>query len=46
VLRAEGKTVQAAQAFAQVRAIKTEQMAASSTDDAAIQEARSGGTKQ
>jgi tetratricopeptide (TPR) repeat protein len=46
VLRAEGKTVQAAQAFAQVRAIKSEQMAASSTDDAAIQEARSGGTKK
>ena len=36
VLRAEGKTAQAARAFAQVRAIKNEAMAAPSTDDAAI----------
>lgn len=35
VLRAEGKTAQAAQAFAQVRVIKTEKMAAASTDGAA-----------
>jgi len=34
VLRAEGKTAQAAQVFAQVRAIKTEKMAAPPTDDA------------
>ena len=34
VLRAEGKTAQAAEAFAQVRAIKNEKMAASSADDA------------
>ena len=37
VLRAEGKTAQAAQAFAQVRAIKIEKMAAPSTDDGADQ---------
>jgi tetratricopeptide (TPR) repeat protein len=35
VLRAEGKTVQAAQVFAQVRAIKKESMATPSTEDAA-----------
>ena len=35
VLRAEGKTAQAAQVFAQVRAIKSEKMATPSTDDAA-----------
>jgi tetratricopeptide (TPR) repeat protein len=33
VLRAEGKTVQAAQVFAQVKAIKNERMAASTTAD-------------
>ncbi len=33
VLRAEGKTMQAAQAFAQVKAIKNEKMAAPSADD-------------
>jgi tetratricopeptide (TPR) repeat protein len=43
VLRAEGKTAQAAQVFAQVRAIKTEKMAAPSPDDAAIQETKSAG---
>ena len=41
VLRAEGKTAQAAQAFDQVRAIKNEKMATPSTDDAA-----SAGEKQ
>jgi tetratricopeptide (TPR) repeat protein len=46
VLRAEGKTAQAAQAFAQVRAIKTEKMASSSADDVAIQNVQSGGAKQ
>jgi tetratricopeptide (TPR) repeat protein len=46
VLRAEGKTAQAAQAFAEVRAIKTEQMAAPSSDDAAAQGAPRGGSKQ
>jgi tetratricopeptide (TPR) repeat protein len=35
VLRAEGKTAQAAQTFAQVRAIKNEKMAALSADDGA-----------
>ena len=40
VLRAEGKTAQAAQVFAQVRAIKTEKMAAPSTDDAANEGAK------
>jgi hypothetical protein len=35
VLRAEGKTVQAAQVFAQVRAIKKESMATPSTEYAA-----------
>jgi tetratricopeptide (TPR) repeat protein len=34
VLRAEGKTTQAAQAFAQVRSIKSERMAPAPTDDA------------
>ena len=33
VLRAEGKTVEAAKLFARVRAIKTERLAATSTDD-------------
>jgi tetratricopeptide (TPR) repeat protein len=33
VLRAEGKTAEAAKMFAQVRAIKTERSAATSTDD-------------
>jgi hypothetical protein len=33
VLRAEGKTVQAAQVFAQVKVIKNERMAASSAAD-------------
>jgi len=37
VLRAEGKTVQAAQVFAQVKAIKNERMAASSAADAGNQ---------
>jgi tetratricopeptide (TPR) repeat protein len=46
VLRAEGKSAQAAQAFAEVRAIKTEKMAAPSTDDAAAEGAPRGGTKQ
>jgi uncharacterized protein HemY len=46
VLRAEGKTAQAAQAFAQVRAIKTEKMAAPSTDDAAIQGIMNERTKE
>jgi tetratricopeptide (TPR) repeat protein len=40
VLRAEGKAAQAAQVFAQVRAIKSEKMAAPSTDDAANQGAK------
>jgi len=40
VLRAEGKTAQAAQVFAQVRAIKTEKTAAPSTDDATNSGAR------
>ena len=40
VLRAEGKTVQAAQAFAQVKFIKNEKMAASSAGDAANQGAK------
>jgi tetratricopeptide (TPR) repeat protein len=40
VLRAEGKTVQAAQVFAQVKAIKNEKMAASSAGDAANQGAK------
>jgi tetratricopeptide (TPR) repeat protein len=35
VLRAEGKTAQAAQAFAQVKAIKSERIALPSTDDTA-----------
>lgn len=46
VLRAEGKTAQAAQAFAQVRAIKAEKMAALSYDDVVNQKARSGVTKR
>jgi len=40
-LRADGKTAQAAQAFAEVRAIKNEKMTAPSSDDAA-----DGGTKR
>lgn len=40
VLRAEGKTAQAAQVFAQVKAIKNEKMAASSADDAGNQGAK------
>jgi tetratricopeptide (TPR) repeat protein len=39
VLRAEGKTAEAAQVFAQVRAIKQEKMAADSTSDTATQRA-------
>jgi hypothetical protein len=35
VLRAEGKTAEAAQAFAQVKAIKNERIAPPSPDDAA-----------
>jgi tetratricopeptide (TPR) repeat protein len=46
VLRAEGKTAQAAQVFAEVRAIKTEKMAATATQDAAVEGAPSGGDKQ
>ena len=40
VLRAEGKTAQAAQVFAQVKAIKNEKMAAPSADDAGNQGAK------
>ncbi|MGB7549582.1 MAG: tetratricopeptide repeat protein [Terracidiphilus sp.] len=40
VLRAEGKTAQAVQVFAQVKAIKNEKMAASSSDDAANEGAK------
>lgn len=40
VLRAEGKTAQAAQAFAEVKAIKNEKMAAPSAGDAADQGAK------
>ena len=40
VLRAEGKTAQAAQAFEQVRAIKNERMVAPSTDDAENERAK------
>jgi len=39
VLRAEGKSAEAAQVFAQVRKIKTETMAAMSTSDTAGKEA-------
>ena len=46
VLRAEGKTAQAAHAFAEVRAIKMEQMAAPSTNGAATEGAPHGGGKQ
>ena len=42
VLRAEGKTAQAAQAFAQVRAIKTDKMADPSSDDVASQGTKNG----
>jgi tetratricopeptide (TPR) repeat protein len=45
VLRTEGKTAQATQAFAQVRAIKSERMAAPVSDDAVNQEARSPDAK-
>ena len=45
VLRAEGKTAQAAQAFAEVRAIKTEKMAVPPAEDAAVESAQSGGTR-
>jgi tetratricopeptide (TPR) repeat protein len=40
VLRAEGKTAQAAQAFAEVKAIKIEKMTAPSADDTASQGAK------
>jgi tetratricopeptide (TPR) repeat protein len=40
VLRAEGKTKQAAEVFAQVRAIKSERLAAPATDDAAVEGAK------
>ena len=46
VLRAQGKSSEAAEAFAQVRAIKEEKMVAPSTDDIAVQTAQSGGAKQ
>jgi tetratricopeptide (TPR) repeat protein len=40
VMRAQGKTAEAAKLFAQVRAIKTERSAATSTDDRAGEEAK------
>jgi tetratricopeptide (TPR) repeat protein len=46
VLRTEGKREEAAQAFAEVRTIKTEKMATPSTDDIAGESAQSGGDKQ
>ncbi len=46
VLRAEGKTAQAAQAFAEVRAIKAEKMTAPSADDATFAGAPPVGAKQ
>jgi tetratricopeptide (TPR) repeat protein len=46
VLRAEGKTAQAAEAFRKVRAIKNEQMASTSTVDAADRESNSPGAKR
>jgi tetratricopeptide (TPR) repeat protein len=46
VLRAEGKSGEAAEAFAQVRAIKTEKMTTPSTEDIAVQSAQSGDAKQ
>jgi len=46
VLRAEAKTAQAAQVFAEVREIKTEKMAVPPTEDAVAEGAPSGGTKQ
>jgi tetratricopeptide (TPR) repeat protein len=46
VLRAEGKSSEAAEAFAQVRAIKTEKMAALSSEDIAVQSAQSEGARQ
>jgi uncharacterized protein HemY len=46
VLRAEAKTAQAAQVFAEVRAIKTEKMAAAPTEDAVAEGAPGGGIKQ
>jgi len=46
VLRAEGKTAEAAQAFAQVRAIKIEAMTAPSGGDSAFETVpRGGGTR-
>lgn len=46
VLRAEGKTVEAAQVFAEVRAIKLEAMAAPASGDAALEALPRGGTTQ
>ena len=46
VLRAEGKSAQAAQVFAEVRAIKAEKMAAPSADDSALDAVPRGGTSQ
>lgn len=46
VLRAEGKAAQAAQVFAQVKAIKNEKMTAPSADDAANPGATNGDAKQ
>ena len=46
VLRAEGKTTQATHVFAEVRAIKSERMAAPASDDAINQGATSQGAKQ
>jgi len=46
VLRAEGKTAQATQVFAEVRAIKAEKMAAPSADDSALDAVPRGGTSQ
>ena len=46
VLRAEGKTAQAAQVFAQVRAIKNEQMTSPSRSDGSDEESIGPGAKQ
>ena len=46
VLRSEGKTAEAAQAFARVRAIKAEKTAAPSGDNAAAEDAPSGVSRQ
>jgi tetratricopeptide (TPR) repeat protein len=46
LLRAEGKTAQANQVFAQVRAIKSERMAAPATDDPANHETAGSGAKR